>query len=90
MPQQKRGKPKKSHWYEKKEAKKLKKTEARGDADAIDVNDRRNYFPTTIHPGSYAVHLHPEDTTDKCGTGPKRRYGLLIAYSGRQYSGMQM
>ncbi|KDO24703.1 hypothetical protein SPRG_10237 [Saprolegnia parasitica CBS 223.65] len=88
---------KRVHWYEKKQAKKVKK-EAEGEDDASEATkkpadddfDRRNHFPTAIHPGSYAAQLDPTDTSDKCGTGPKRRYGLLIAYCGREYSGMQM
>ncbi|OQR97332.1 tRNA pseudouridine synthase [Achlya hypogyna] len=86
---------KRVHWAVKKEAKKARK-EAEGNDENKeekkdgDDYDRRAHFPTTIHPGSYAAQLDPADTTDKCGTGPKRRYGLLIAYCGREYSGMQM
>ncbi|OQS03435.1 tRNA pseudouridine synthase [Thraustotheca clavata] len=87
----KRGKPR-VHWYEKKQAKKARKEAGEEEIkkDEGEEYDRRSHFPTTIHPGSYAAKLDPNDTTDKCGTGPKRRYGLLLAYCGREYSGMQM
>ncbi|KAF0685456.1 Aste57867_22670 [Aphanomyces stellatus] len=86
------GKPKRKHWYEKKAEKKAKREngEAETKDEAVNDYDRRNHFPTTIHEGSYAAKLDPEDKYDKCGTWPKRRYGLLLAYCGKNYSGMQV
>ncbi|RLO02768.1 hypothetical protein DYB28_000089, partial [Aphanomyces astaci] len=87
-------KPKRKHWSEKKAEKKARRenAEANGgdDEKKEDEYDRRNHFPAAIHPGSYASQLDATDTTDKCGTATKKRYGLLLAYGGKQYSGMQM
>ncbi|CAK4072430.1 unnamed protein product [Aphanomyces euteiches] len=84
-------KPKRKHWYEKKAEKKARREQGvETNEPKEDDYDRRNNFPTAIHPGSYAALLDPADTTDKCSGAPKRRYGLLIAYSGKNYSGMQV
>ncbi|KAG9412720.1 hypothetical protein AC1031_015621 [Aphanomyces cochlioides] len=84
-------KPKRKHWYEKKAEKKARREQGiETNEPKEDDYDRRNNFPTVIHPGSYAALLDPADTTDKCSGAPKRRYGLLIAYSGKNYSGMQV
>lgn len=66
--------------------------------------DRRAGFPEAIHPGSYAALRKAEldATADATADGAtnaneetasketKRRYGIWLAFCGKNYSGMQM
>ena len=65
--------------------------------------DRRAGFPETIHPGSYAYQRQQqklangsnatagEDAKEaENASFTKRRYGIWVAFSGKDYSGMQL
>jgi hypothetical protein len=91
----------KSHW-----AVRRKNKQARGDDDRRESFrknehvDRREGFPEEIHPGSYAalrkVALDANastaggDAEDASAKETKRRYGIWLAFCGKNYSGMQM
>lgn len=85
------GKRKATHW-----AVRRKNKQARGDQrqeDAPARTDRREGFPESIHPGSYAAaraRLQPPPTPVAASPFPKRRYGIWLAFCGKNYSGMQM
>uniref|UniRef100_K3WAT4 tRNA pseudouridine synthase n=1 Tax=Globisporangium ultimum (strain ATCC 200006 / CBS 805.95 / DAOM BR144) TaxID=431595 RepID=K3WAT4_GLOUD len=91
----------KTHW-----AVRRKNKQARGDDDRRESFrknehvDRREGFPEEIHPGSYAalrkVALDANastaggDAEDASAKETKRRYGIWLAFCGKNYSGMQM
>ncbi|EGZ26507.1 hypothetical protein PHYSODRAFT_308307 [Phytophthora sojae] len=87
------GKRKKTHW-----AARRKTKQARRDGQPDDAEprpDRRAERSDAVHPGSYAAQRqrqHPTDAADKPALSlpTKRRYGLWVAFCGKNYSGMQM
>ncbi|CAI5742411.1 unnamed protein product [Hyaloperonospora brassicae] len=89
------GKRKKTHWAVRR---KLKHARGGDGPRAADDNDRQQQHTDrrvdrveTVHPGSYAAQRpHVASTTAATVLPPKRRYGLWVAFCGKNYSGMQM
>ncbi|TMW60008.1 hypothetical protein Poli38472_000050 [Pythium oligandrum] len=88
----------KTHWAVRRKNKQARVDAAGGKLDKSDAErpDRRAGFPEEIHPGSYAA-LRAKDASAEAKTdenasalAPKRRYGMWVAFCGKQYSGMQM
>ncbi|POM67945.1 tRNA pseudouridine(38-40) synthase [Phytophthora palmivora] len=84
------GKRKKTHW-----AVRRKNKQARHDGGEQQGKepqpDRRADRSDTIHPGSYAAqHQRSQTPADSTSLPTKRRYGLWVAFCGKNYSGMQM
>ncbi|KAG7394784.1 hypothetical protein PHYBOEH_004662 [Phytophthora boehmeriae] len=91
------GKRKKSHWAVKRKNKQARR-EGQQDGDAQKPKqDRRADRSETVHPGSYAAQRqHSTDSTASAAASEaaaqpiKRRYGIWVAFCGKNYSGMQM
>ncbi|CEG35362.1 trna pseudouridine(38-40) synthase [Plasmopara halstedii] len=86
------GKRKKTHW-----AVRRKNKQARREKDDDQKNqdshfNRRTSRPDVIHPGSYASKREnsKNPVVDATSLPPKRRYGIWVAFCGKNYSGMQM
>ncbi|ETI47755.1 tRNA pseudouridine(38-40) synthase [Phytophthora nicotianae CJ01A1] len=87
------GKRKKTHWAVRR---KNKQTRREGSdeqqQDKEPQPDRRADRSDAVHPGSYAAQRQPSETpaADVQSLPTKRRYGLWVAFCGKNYSGMQM
>ncbi|KAK1929769.1 tRNA pseudouridine synthase A [Phytophthora citrophthora] len=86
------GKRKKTHWAVRR---KNKQARREGDDEQEDKEprpDKRADRSDSIHPGSYAAtRVKSETPADAAVSLPtKRRYGLWVAFCGKNYSGMQM
>ncbi|KAG7389054.1 hypothetical protein PHYPSEUDO_011323 [Phytophthora pseudosyringae] len=88
------GKRKKTHWAVRRKNKQARRDD--GDEQQEDTEpraDRRADRSDAIHPGSYAAQRPRSESPAAAGAPslpPKRRYGLWVAFCGRDYSGMQM
>lgn len=94
------GKRKAAHWSVRR---KNKQARAGSDEPKPEPIDRRAGFSDSIHPGSYAAQRKAalaaagDDAKastaadeDDAKAAPKRRYGIWLAFCGKNYSGMQM
>lgn len=92
------GKRQATHWAARRKQKQARTAD--NEHRKPETIDRRAGLADTIHPGSYAAL---RTTTSEAETGaeknaneddpkapPKRRYGLWLAFCGKNYSGMQM
>lgn len=85
-------KRKATHWAVRRKNKQARAGDNGDDGDK-DKPDRRESFPEVIHPGSYAAaraRQQPPATPVDVSGATKRRYGLWLAFCGKNYSGMQM
>ncbi|KAJ0410833.1 hypothetical protein ATCC90586_010156 [Pythium insidiosum] len=91
------GNKRKTHWAVRRKNRKARA----GDEGAVAVRqervDRRAGFPEEIHPGSYAAQrkragddAQQQEQQEQAPLAPKRRYGMWVAFCGKNYSGMQM
>ncbi|KAG6610796.1 tRNA pseudouridine(38-40) synthase [Phytophthora cinnamomi] len=85
------GKRKKTHWAVRRKNKQARR-EGRPDEPEDTRVDRRADRSEAVHPGSYAAQRPLQrpaaDASEPLPT--KRRYGLWVAFCGKNYSGMQM
>jgi hypothetical protein len=97
------GGKRKTHWGVRRKNKQARREErdasggGAGGAHKKNENvDRRLGFPEEIHPGSYAAQRKLARDRGEITEppivpeAPKRRYGMWIAFCGKNYSGMQM
>jgi hypothetical protein len=94
------GKRKKTHWSVRRKNKQAKLEEAKKDGVEIKPRaDRRADFPEIVHPGSYAAQYKVQKQKDndikdneneESNDVIKRRFGLWLAFCGKDYCGMQM
>ncbi|KAF4040016.1 tRNA pseudouridine synthase [Phytophthora infestans] len=87
------GKRKKTHWAvrrKNKQARREGSDEQQQDKDS--QSDRRADRSDAVHPGSYAAQRQPSETpaANAPSMPTKRRYGLWVAFCGKNYCGMQM
>ncbi|OWZ14188.1 TRNA pseudouridine(38-40) synthase [Phytophthora megakarya] len=84
------GKRKKTHWAVRRKNKQARRDG--GDEQEKDPQpDRRADHSDAIHPGSYAAQRpRLESPVMSTSLPTKRRYGLWVAFCGKNYSGMQM
>ncbi|GMF16291.1 unnamed protein product [Phytophthora lilii] len=84
------GKRKKTHWAVRRKNKQARREDGEP-RDAEPQSDRRADRSDAIHPGSYAAQRPRAGESAEAATLPtKRRYGLWVAFCGKNYSGMQM
>lgn len=86
------GKRKKTHWAVRRKNKQAR-SESSGELKNAEVqSNRRANRPNIVHPGSYAAKRPCCDVPgeDAVSRPPKRRYGVWVAFCGKNYSGMQM
>ncbi|KAF4321272.1 hypothetical protein BBO99_00007201 [Phytophthora kernoviae] len=91
------GKRKKTHWAVKRKNKHARREGQQDGGDKETKQDHRSNRSETVHPGSYAAQRQPStDATPSTSASEsvvqptKRRYGLWVAFCGKNYSGMQM
>uniref|UniRef100_A0AAV1TFB5 Pseudouridine synthase I TruA alpha/beta domain-containing protein n=1 Tax=Peronospora matthiolae TaxID=2874970 RepID=A0AAV1TFB5_9STRA len=90
------GKRKKTHWAVRRKLKRsrgdgLRNGDEEGDGDSgNEQKDHRATRSEAVHAGSYAAQRVRVVSTDTKSLPPKRRYGLWVAFCGKNYSGMQM
>ncbi|CAI5743733.1 unnamed protein product [Peronospora destructor] len=84
------GKRKKTHWAVRRKIKQARQDDQRDDKkQQEDKEDRVDDRSDVVHPGSYAAQRQHE-APNVASLLPKRRYGLWVAFCGKNYSGMQM
>lgn len=95
------GKRKVTHWAVRRKNKQARAAAGDGDGERETQEqssnaprpDRRDGFPETIHAGSYAsarARMQPLPEPVPASPFTKRRYGIWLAFCGKNYSGMQM
>ncbi|CAI5702203.1 hypothetical protein KXD40_002659 [Peronospora effusa] len=86
------GKRKKTHWAVRRKVKQARQDDQQDDTQQQQQEkkkDRRADRSDVVHPGSYAAQRQHE-APNVASLLPKRRYGLWVAFCGKNYSGMQM
>ncbi|KAG2945035.1 hypothetical protein PC117_g8780 [Phytophthora cactorum] len=87
------GKRKKTHWAVRRKNKQARREGSdEQQQDKETQPDRRADRSDAVHPGSYAAQRQRSETpaADAPSLPTKRRYGLWVAFCGKNYSGMQM
>ncbi|KAL4114069.1 hypothetical protein PRIC2_014749 [Phytophthora ramorum] len=90
------GKRKKTHWAARRKTKQARREDDGEQQDTEPRPDRRADRSEAVHPGSYAAQRQLSTTAETAKTAEtaakptKRRYGLWVAFCGKDYSGMQM
>ncbi|RLN43639.1 hypothetical protein BBJ28_00008808 [Nothophytophthora sp. Chile5] len=84
----------KTHWAVRRKTKQARREQGDGQEQEQHDHrvDRRAGVSEAVHPGSYAAQRQPTAAgADAAAALPtKRRYGIWLAFCGKDYSGMQM